>query len=220
MSPELSELATIVAVVVGGKEEGGRDDMADSQKKRPTVSRCEHLPRPTPPPLTMPRCPSCSKILPSDEAVQRHMNQPASHCHRWVDDLVRLSEVNEIEAVHNPQQDWNSLDPPDPDRFDEAEAEMDVIVDEGPGDGLVEEFPGAAKIFQVGEQNTFLHKFDQDPFSNERRENLYYPFASRMDWEFGLWLTRSGLSLAAVDSLLSLDLVSPFNVHPTYPHSM
>ena len=70
MSPELSELATIVAVVVGGKEEGGRDDMADSQKKRPTVSCCKHLPRPTPPPLTMPRCPSCSKILPSDEAVQ------------------------------------------------------------------------------------------------------------------------------------------------------
>ena len=64
MSPKLSELATIVAMVVGGKEEGGRDDMADSQKKRPTVSRCEHLPRPTPPPLTIPVVQAVAKYYP------------------------------------------------------------------------------------------------------------------------------------------------------------
>ena len=70
----------------------------------------------------MPHCPSCSKILPSDEAIQRHMNQPASRCHRWVDDLICLSKINEIEAlqdiqskinefngVHSPQEDWNPL---------------------------------------------------------------------------------------------------------------
>ena len=176
-----------------------------------TESCCQRtFPQLTPPLLAMPRCPSCSKILPSDEAIQRHMNQPASRCHRWVDDLVRLSEIDEIEAVHNPhlseivhspQENWTS---PSPGRFDG----MDGTIDRDPSNEFVEEFPGAAKIFQ-DERNTFLHKFDQDRFSNERQENLYYPFSSRSDWEFGLWLTRSGLSLAAIDSLLSLELVSP-----------
>ena len=85
---------------------------------------------------------------------------------------------------------------------------MDGIIDRGPSNELVEEFSGAAKIFQ-DKWNTFLQKFDQDHFSNEWQENLYYPFSSRSDWEFGLWLTRSGLSLAAINSLLSLELVSP-----------
>ena len=172
----------------------------------------------------MPHCPSCSKILPSDEAIQRHMNQPASRCHRWVDDLIRLSKINEIEApqdvrseinefdgVHSPQEDWNPLSPG---RFNRGEAAMDAVIDRGHDNGLVEQFPGAAKTFQ-SESHTFLHEFDQDHFSKERRGNLYYPFASRADWQFGLWLTRSGLSLAAVDSLLSLALVSSFNVHLT-----
>ena len=162
-----------------------------------TESCCQRtFPQLTLPLLAMPCCPSCSKILPLDEAIQQHMNQPVSHCHWWVDDLVRLSEI-----VHSPQEDWT---PPSLGRFDG----MDGIIDRGPSNELVEGFSGAAKIFQ-DKWNTFLQKFDQDHFSNEWQENLYYPFSSRSDWEFGLWLTRSGLSLAAIDSLLSLKLVSP-----------
>ena len=86
-------------------------------------------------------------------------------------------------------------------------------MDIDPVQGSVEEFPGAAKVFP-GERQTFLGAFDNDSFSNERRSNSYYPFASRLDWEFGLWLTRSGLSLAAVDSLLSLELVGPVYCSP------
>jgi len=29
-------------------------------------------------------------------------------------------------------------------------------------------------------------------------KNLYYPFASKQDWEMASWLLRSGLSMAAV----------------------
>ena len=65
----------------------------------------------------MPQCPSCSKILPSNDAIQQHMNQPTSRCHIWVDDLVCLSEIEEIEAANLWQgptlnqyympEDWN-----------------------------------------------------------------------------------------------------------------
>lgn len=157
----------------------------------------------------MPRCPSCGKLLSSEDAVLRHMNQPASRCFGWTDNLVQIGELLEAEENHSsqppqaghlqaahrhPSADWNQPD------------EMNVDLPDGPCGGTVEEFPGAAAIF-AHQQNSFLDRFDRDQFSNERGSNLYYPFASRADWEFGLWLTRSGLSMAAVDSLLSLELV-------------
>lgn len=72
--------------------------------------------------------------------------------------------------------------------------------------GTVEEYPGAAAIFSH-QQNLFLECFNQDSFLQERHLNLYYPFASHMEWKLGLWLTQSGLSMAVIDSLLSLELV-------------
>lgn len=159
----------------------------------------------------MPRCPSCSKVLPSDNAVLRHMNQPTSRCFGWVDNLVQIGELLEQESEEknirnskSPQlAHWQSIgecSAPD-DNMDIDRPELE------PDRGTIEEFPGAARVF-AQQQNSFLDHFDRDRFSEERRSNLYYPFASRADWEFGLWLTRSGLSMAAIDSFLSLELVS------------
>ena len=52
-----------------------------------------------------------------------------------------------------------------------------------------------------------MDQFDTDTFNAQRKVNLYYPFASRQDWELGSWLLRSGLSLVAIDKFLSLELV-------------
>jgi hypothetical protein len=135
------------------------------------------------------------------------MNQPTSRCFGWVDNLVQIGELLEQEAeeknTHNspqlvhrqPATEWNTdNDTLDVDTPDETHGE------------IVEEYPGAAAVF-VQRQKTFLDRFDQDQFSHERCSNLYYPFASRADWEFGLWLTRSSLSMAAIDNMLSLELV-------------
>ncbi|KAF8833335.1 hypothetical protein BDN67DRAFT_874869, partial [Paxillus ammoniavirescens] len=35
----------------------------------------------------------------------------------------------------------------------------------------------------------------------------YFPFASQQEWQFASRLLRSGLSLTAIDSLLSLDMI-------------
>lgn len=168
----------------------------------------------------MPRCPSCSKILPSDSAILRHMNQPTSRCHGWVDNLVEIGELLEQEpgqATRNglalapgPSPEVaQTLDSPItvPRSFENLEDETEEAQPEDTYQGNVEEFPGAASVF-AHQANTFLQHFDRDQFSQERRCNLYYPFRSRADWDFGLWLTRSGLSMAAIDSFLSLELVS------------
>ena len=75
---------------------------------------------------------------------------------------------------------------------------------------FAEYFEGAAKTYVTG--TTFMKKFDMDEFAEMRTENLYYPFASRAEWEFASFLLRSDLSMAAIDNLLSLSLVSTFSV--------
>ena len=50
--------------------------------------------------------------------------------------------------------------------------------------------------------------FDADEYANQQKQNLYYPFALKQDWEMGLWLLRSGLSMAAIDQFLHLQLAS------------
>lgn len=162
----------------------------------------------------MPRCPSCRKILPSDNAVLRHLNQSTSRCHGWVDSLIQIGEhLEEVNSEGNGPSPELALQASPARRsfgreqMDIEQPEMDVDQPEEPYQGAVEQFPGAASIF-LRQPNSFLERFDRDRFSQERRSNLYYPFASRADWEMGLWLTRSGLSMAAIDSLLSLELVS------------
>ncbi|KAI5988435.1 hypothetical protein EDD15DRAFT_2141400, partial [Pisolithus albus] len=53
----------------------------------------------------------------------------------------------------------------------------------------------------------FVNKFDMDKFSELRSSNVYYRFAPSGDWELGSWLLRSGLSMSAINTFLSLHLV-------------
>ena len=53
-----------------------------------------------------------------------------------------------------------------------------------------------------------MDEFDRDQYAGEWRENLYYLFASKDEWEVVAFLLRSDLSMASIDSLLSLNLVS------------
>ena len=44
----------------------------------------------------------------------------------------------------------------------------------------------------------------------QRQENVFYPWASKQEWAFASWLLRSHLSMAAIDSLLSFDIMSSY----------
>ncbi|KIN99340.1 hypothetical protein M404DRAFT_118082, partial [Pisolithus tinctorius Marx 270] len=71
-------------------------------------------------------------------------------------------------------------------------------------------FKGAAKMFGLGPM--FMDKFNGDQFSNLWASNLYYPFNSHNEWELALWLLRSGLSMRAIDSFLSLSIIQLLNI--------
>ena len=70
---------------------------------------------------------------------------------------------------------------------------------------------GCSKSYTGGA--TFMDLFWQDEYAEEWWANLYFPFASAEEWQFSFWCMWSGLSMAAIDSLLSLSIVSHRYLH-------
>ena len=161
----------------------------------------------------MPRCPSCGKGgFTSPEAVSRHMGQPKSGCSTWFNNLVRIREDLQADGGDHGSGSKSPHAAPNhnsPGQLGEDNQwDDDAMLDdtrEADPQSSIEYFSGAAKTYSGG--STFLQKFNTDEFSNYRSSNIYYPFASRGDWQLGSWLLRSGLSMSVMDAFLSLDLV-------------
>jgi hypothetical protein len=101
----------------------------------------------------------------------------------------------------------SSLNPPDASSTRNAEAIWNPF--------RIQEHPKAAKVF--GRGPTFMDQFDNDDFASARRQgHIYYPFASRDEWELASFLLRSNLSLGDTDCFLKLELVSFIHYNNTY----
>ena len=165
----------------------------------------------------MPRCPRCSKPCKNRTRLLQHMNNPASRCIYFQDELVKISEAvvssERQPESHVLQEDvpmydpHDGVSPPSPENnpsaqwFSEA-ARVSV------SEYCVEAHPNASQVYGRGE--TFMDVFDADVCAENRRDNLYYPFTSRKEWQMASFLLRSSLSMAAIDEFLSLELVSLF----------
>lgn len=69
----------------------------------------------------------------------------------------------------------------------------------------MEFFPTAAKVY--GRGSTFMDEFHQDKHSQDRLDNMFYPFSSKDEWELASWLARADLSVGLMDDFFSLQLV-------------
>ncbi|KAI6020926.1 hypothetical protein BKA83DRAFT_4126818 [Pisolithus microcarpus] len=69
-------------------------------------------------------------------------------------------------------------------------------------------FPGASQSYPS--RRTFMDQFFSDQYGKLHKENLFYLFASQEDWQIALWLLHSHLSMAAIDSFLSLNLLTTY----------
>ena len=169
------------------------------------------------------QCPSCGKDNFKDHsAVARHMSQSSSGCSTWLQDLICLHSAS-VQA-----RTANSMDIDHEPNIPDIDSELDGPgfgdCDEvfqggsGEGDGQVHEegtltdldfidwHPEPSQTY--GRGHTFLDWFHSDENSVYRAANHYYPFSSRKDWEVVSWLLRSGLSMAKINSFLSLEMVS------------
>ncbi|KAG1762201.1 hypothetical protein EDD22DRAFT_953354 [Suillus occidentalis] len=78
---------------------------------------------------------------------------------------------------------------------------------EDEGEALnVEVYEGAGTCY-AGDGVTFLDLFDADEYAECRKENLFYPFASKEEWEVADFLLRSPLSMAAINQFLELPMI-------------
>ena len=162
--------------------------------------------------------------------VLQHMNQPNSSCYGGLllDDFDNPTEGNTVVdfgVSHSCDMDQpcrtEELDDESP-GFDLQDEDIEMhSAPLGHADGdpdtrvgpeqlclrrFMETFKGCGKTFPGGK--TFMDKFRKDQYAEERRENIYYPWASKQEWAFASWLLHSRLSIVAINSLLSLDIVS------------
>jgi hypothetical protein len=141
------------------------------------------------------------------------MNHPFGACYNHFQEVADLADELEryknrpTQNVHNNVQSMDLRTDMDVDTMfteHDGSGEIDWSMDDC--EPFVDEYEGAAKEYGTG--TTFMDEFDRDQYAGERIKNLYYPFASRDEWEFAAFLLRSDLSMASIDSLLSLNLVS------------
>ncbi|KAF8417606.1 hypothetical protein L210DRAFT_3615989 [Boletus edulis BED1] len=172
----------------------------------------------------MPICPKCLKNFPTDRAVTFHRAQPRSACNAldWNTELVSAAPQAAEEQVEH-EKEGNDVSPSSPYEFhsdfgpdlgwdgapyhdpaeDRRSASPPLPAPVDPFGRVVDTFPGASVTFELGE--TFLFRFDSDPYAVYRKTNLYYPFASLDEWKMASFLsTSSQLSMSAIDRFLSL----------------
>lgn len=175
------------------------------------------------------KCNRCLKgNFRSQSSVLKHQNQPRSLCYQ------RYEKQKASLDIQRKSQHGSSTQPDSSTQFSTMTVNLDMSVDclpqtddnsNGSNQGeesvvpidpwkessrnsklhFIEEYDGAGQIFGTGP--TFMDKFNQDQYAAYRKENLYYPFASREEWEYSFFLVRSNMSLALVDELLKLRMV-------------
>lgn len=153
------------------------------------------------------------------------MNQPTGSCYSGSIPLFDEQAILAAQANRAPgssSADQGEVEPPE---ILDEDVEMNEFASNHSGDpsdleplqlGIgqlrpgryVETFEGCGETFPGG--RTFMDGFWADEYAEQRRENIYYPWASKDEWAFASWLLRSRLSMAAIDSLLSLDIVSNY----------
>ncbi|KIJ63925.1 hypothetical protein HYDPIDRAFT_168314 [Hydnomerulius pinastri MD-312] len=177
-------------------------------------------------------CPRCGKRFRSETNVLQHMNQPTGSCHteslleesaRALHQLTQYdqpsaaptsTETSGEQSVSSDDTDshWyvpssdHYHDPPSPNaEGEDGTADFGMDYSEEPvSRKFIEAYEGGCEAFPGGK--SFMDTFREDQYANERRQNLYFPFTSQEEWQFASWLLRSRLSVAAIDSLLSLDI--------------
>jgi hypothetical protein len=179
-------------------------------------------------------CPRCAKKFKNQATLLNHMNQPVSSCLTHFQEQINISNARctsptTTEALELADDEALHLENP-PELLDFVDILNNHLPSESlpahsslkPPDSIqnpfrIQEHPNVAKVF--GRGHTFMDQFDNDDFASARRQgHIYYPFASRDEWELASFLLRSNLSLADTDRFLKLELVS-FIHYNTYSHN-
>lgn len=170
-------------------------------------------------------CPRCGRKFKTNTSLLQHINQPSSSCLTHFEERINFAsalqtgpitaELSKPQSTSDKNNDiaQDPFEPPS--LMDTAEDTPSALPHPSSSRNLREEpnpfrinyHPTSGKCYGRGE--TFMDQFDKDGFADSRAKGqLYYPFASRDEWELASFLLQSNLSMASIDSFLKLELVS------------
>jgi len=140
------------------------------------------------------------------------MNQPVSSCLTHYEECINIATTLQSGPLVSESDDIGQRSFEPPNFMDTAEDYFTSSLSPSPNPEdrrnpfNIKKHPSSGSVHGRGE--TFMDRCEEDKFSERRKAHLYYPFASRIEWELASFLLRSPLSMAAVDRFLKLELVS------------
>jgi hypothetical protein len=157
-------------------------------------------------------CPRCGRPYTTEAKLLGHLNRPRTSCVNLdTDDLVSISlPITDDFGIFNTTSAMGSMYDEEPGSTHQEEPALAHQNSEESGSTYREEFVNVAHAWEA--RNTFMGNFDLDDFAEERKKNLYYPFASKEEWEIAAFLLRSGMSMALIDDFLKLQFVSSISL--------
>ncbi|KAG0700898.1 hypothetical protein DFH29DRAFT_1000703 [Suillus ampliporus] len=165
--------------------------------------------------MSVPTCPKCGKTFTKESSVTHHLSQPQTSCHSSIRDIVNISQFTQVEPWEEPGMSTDRfLQLSDNDQVhadDDSDFNfMDNNFGES-GDPLEEKYEGAGMCYSQ-DGLTFLDLFDVDEYAEYMKENLFYPFTAKEEWEVGDFILRSSLSMAAIDEFLKLPMIQKLHL--------
>ncbi|KAH9159458.1 hypothetical protein EDB89DRAFT_2117806 [Lactarius sanguifluus] len=152
------------------------------------------------------RCPQCHRNFRDRKALLCHMNHPFGSCNSHFEEVRYQERRRQHQPIPTQARVSTTPEPMDIDIDVTATEDLRDDIQNVDGRPFIQEYVGAAR--EYGRGTTFLQSFDRDQYAQERKKNIFYPFASRAEWEMAAFLLRSGLSMASIDSFLSLELIN------------
>ncbi|KIK32479.1 hypothetical protein CY34DRAFT_27215 [Suillus luteus UH-Slu-Lm8-n1] len=171
--------------------------------------------------MPTPTCPKCRKVFTKDSSITRHLSQPWTSCHSSVRDIVDILEFMDVVPLQRSLNLPQNLDASvgmgqgfgvggdlqfDAQAGDSMDTNLDGDLAGNSPPPNEEWYEGAAKCYSQ-DGITFLDLFDANKHADYRKENLFYPFALREEWEVADFLLHSALSMAAINNFLQLSMV-------------
>ena len=154
--------------------------------------------------------------------ILQHLNQPTFSCRTtlWQEEITELSHQfstfgqnssmeNAAAGAHESSGEcWTPPEILDVGNSGEFRTAGNMLDEQGTSFGqFIEVYEGCSEAFPGGK--SFMDAFQEDQYAEEWKQNLYFPFASREEWQFASWLLCSRLSLAAIVSRIDRFSLGP-----------
>ncbi|KAF9777995.1 hypothetical protein BJ322DRAFT_1114538 [Thelephora terrestris] len=156
------------------------------------------------PPSLNGQCPSCHRWFETEAAVLRHMNHRSTSCLTWFDYLESISPHPGYPSSRNQSNRDEATRSDDTTHSDEPMLEDEPVSDSN-RPRYEDIHPNAPFVFGSGPG--FIDAFNSNRHAEKRKSNLYYLFYHKEEWGLASWLSRSGLSMRAIDDFLALPIV-------------